>query len=127
MNSAKYDLQKVFPLVNNRDVEFNSPSRSIFEVIKFFDQKQKPCSNVEAMEYIFEGILSLNENCFSRRILQWDIVADEYGLQFEGENWYVKFLIDKDDDGEFLEEISFHPLEKEMTLANGKKLKGGKK
>lgn len=116
--------------MKKRQVEFTSPSRSLNEVIKHFDKYQLPCSNFEAEEFIYNGILKLDSNCFSETKLQWDNppdLVDVYGLQLDNENWYVKFSIGQDENGEYLDEISFHPLEKDMKLANGKILKGIKK
>lgn len=40
---------------------------------------------------------------------------DKYGLMFDGRPWFIKFAIV---DGE-LEEISFHPPEKELKTLSG--------
>ena len=49
----------------------------------------------------------------------WESICDEYGLEgYLGYNWYVKFTIEESE----LEQISFHPCEKDMTLANGRTL-----
>ncbi len=94
---------------------FSAISCSIDYVIYIFE-----CTHAAAQSIIFDGILKLETENFSRRVLVWDSVTDEYGLEsYLGFNWYIKFLVD---DG-VLEQISFHPCEKDMTLANGRTIK----
>ncbi len=125
MNGPKYPLEDVFKLIEQRAVDFSAPSRSLRAVQEFLE-KNTPngLSCREAESFIYEGIKQLTNSCFCRRIHQWGIVADEYGLFFMKINWYIKFAIEEDEDGKFLNEISFHPLEKNMKLANGKILDG---
>lgn len=66
----------------------------------------------------------MTENDFCEQKYQWDEVYDVYGLSFGGECWYVKFLLAEDEQGEFVDQVSFHPIEKDMTLANNKVLRG---
>ena len=94
--SAKYDLKRVFELVRNRQVDFNSPTRSLKKVIEHFDKRQRSCSTVEAAEFIYGAILKLDSDCFSETKLQWENppdIVDIYGLQLDRENWYIKFSI----------------------------------
>jgi hypothetical protein len=49
-------------------------------------------------------------------------LADEYGIQEDGFDWYVKFQIDED--GE-LNEISFHLSDREFVTAGGIKISKG--
>jgi hypothetical protein len=43
-------------------------------------------------------------------------LGDEYGLVYEKRGWYAKFRIDEDGD---LDEISFHPPERELKTVGG--------
>lgn len=91
---------------------FSAPSCSIDYLIHIYE-----CTQVEAETIILRGILKLQNEDFNRRISMWGKVADEYGLEgYLTYNWYVKFMIEDGD----LEQISFHPCEKDMTLANGR-------
>lgn len=96
---------------------FSAPRRSLFVVARVLELDIDSAPLVVA-----NGIMTLEEKDFSRTVLQWDTLADEYGLEnFKGHNWYVKFRLETND-GSFLEEISFHPIEKELRLANGRVL-----
>jgi hypothetical protein len=91
---------------------FSAPTCSIDYVIHIVE-----CTQAEAELIILDGIVKLQNQDFSRRLSMWGDVADEYGLEaYLGYNWYVKFMIES---GE-LEQISFHPCEKDMNLANGR-------
>jgi hypothetical protein len=120
VSKSRYDLGIVKKLVREwMDGEdkgwFSAPSCSVDYVIHVFE-----CTQVEAEETILVGILMLESSNFIRRIYVWGSVADEYGLQsYLGHNWYIKFVVE---DGE-LEQISFHPSEKEMRLANGRAIR----
>jgi hypothetical protein len=121
--TPKFELNIVKQIVQNflagneNSIWFSAPPRSTNYVIAIF-----LCTEEEARTKITQGILSLKESDFSQRVVQWEAdIADVYGLEnYLGHNWYVKFLITYDDDEQILEEISFHPLEKKLTLANGK-------
>ena len=120
MQSPKFDLKDVKRrIVDWKDRKeagwFSAPSCSTDYVIHIFE-----CYQLEAENIIFDGIIKLEESNFCQRVSLWGDVADEYGLEsYLGYNWYIKFMIGNDDD---LEEISFHPCEKDMTLASGKNL-----
>ena len=78
---------------------------------------------VEAL--ILRGIKALTDAHFVQRVIQWDdpkCVADVYGITFEGCPWYVKFLIDEEG---ILEQISFHPPEKDLMTVGGFKVPKG--
>ena len=40
---------------------------------------------------------------------------DLYGKTIEGVPWYIKFLIEKDQNGDFIDCISFHPIKEDLT------------
>lgn len=121
MQTSKFNLEDVKRLVtdsilNKESVWFSATSCSTDYVIHMFK-----CSESKAMDIILNGILKLVKNNFCQRVLIWDDIADEYGLEnYLGYHWYIKFMIGSDYQ---LEEISFHPCEKDMKLANGKILR----
>lgn len=118
---AKYPLQQVFDIINSGDpssVWFSAVSRSINPVIQVYAVTDKPKSLTEAQKFILDGIKTLTPDNFVQRTLQWNdpkCVADVYGLIYDLRPWYVKFLIEDN----VLEEISFHPPEKEITTVSG--------
>lgn len=119
---AKFELDTVQQKVsswkggNKNAGWFSMPNCSVDYVIHIFE-----CSQAEAEEIIFDGLLRLEEDDFCRSIVIFDSeLADEYGLEnYLGHNWYIKFMIGSD--GE-LEELSFHPCERDMKLENGRTL-----
>jgi hypothetical protein len=79
--------------------------------------------SIDAETKILDGLLKLKESDFCRSNMQWNTVVDEYGLEnYFGINWYIKFTIEHESGVEILEQISFHPLEKKMRLADGREL-----
>ncbi|MBL7543790.1 MAG: hypothetical protein JNL11_08235 [Bdellovibrionaceae bacterium] len=117
---CKYPLISVFQLINNGHVVFIAASRSVDEVIKVFPKKDR----TQAEYYILSEILNLTDSDFHNRAAQWGEVLDIYGKRIDGINWYIKFFIEKDENGQdSLSEVSFHPLVEDMVLANGTKLK----
>lgn len=121
---AKYDLHaKVFPLIASGKVGFLAPSRSVDCVIAVFQQ----FGVAEAQKYILSNIQGLSTNDFSASHYNssWKIVWDVYGKQIDGINWYIKFFVEPDSDGQdYLAEVSFHPLEEKLKLENGEVLIG---
>lgn len=117
MQNSKFNLDDVKRLAGDwltgkQCGWFSAPSCSIDYLIHIYE-----CTQVEAESIILRGILKLQNEDFNRRISMWGKVADEYGLEgYLTYNWYVKFMIEDGD----LEQISFHPCEKDMTLANGR-------
>ncbi|NDC24450.1 MAG: hypothetical protein EB078_11985 [Proteobacteria bacterium] len=110
---ATYPLENVFLLVDTHKVVFTAPSRSLRQVMAVYSGTK---SEKEAREFIYEGIKCLTEKHFCGSQIQWgDLVVDKYGLMFDGRPWFIKFAIV---DGE-LEEISFHPPEKELKTLSG--------
>lgn len=122
--TAKYPLDDVKALVeeylagNRRAAVFSAPPSSVKRVARVF-----VCDEGEAAKLIMRGILKLDDESFSRAFVQWEMVVDEYGLEsFMGHNWYVKLAIVEEDGGRVLDEISFHPLDKPMKVADGRVL-----
>ncbi len=116
--TPKYDLKTVQDFVRGGDgdaIWFSAPSRSINEVIRVYSNADAPKSLAEAAEFICDGILLLTEKHFVVRVLQWGVVADVYGLIYDERPWYVKFVFEDD----LLEEISFHPPERELKTVGG--------
>lgn len=121
MQSPKYDLDMVKTTVsswlkgNYESGWFSAPSCSIDYVIHIFN-----CTNSTAEKIVLEGLMKLETKNYYQRKSMWGDIVDEYGLSnYLGHNWYVKFMVGED---KVLEEISFHPCEKDMVLANGKVL-----
>ena len=116
--APKYDLQEIFAIIDGGDknrVWFSAPSRSIQEVIKVYQGSIDFKDAEEAAIFILKGIRSLKPENFVERILQWDAIADVYGVIFDSRPWYVKFMVE---DG-ILNEISFHPPTKPLKTISG--------
>lgn len=105
---------------------FAARSRSTYAVIRVLEAKGSQRSTAEADRFILRGLKELTEAHFVESVIQWgdpNCVADVYGLIFDGSPWYVKFRIDTEE--QTLEEISFHPPEKELTTVGGLKIPKG--
>jgi hypothetical protein len=120
---ARYDLNRVKGLaqgyLNGKldSINFTAPRRSTEQVVQVLS-----CSNEVANQTIARGLLLLQEKDFHARVLQWNEVYDVYGLEnYEEHNWYVKFCVVADGI-QYIEEVSFHPLEKEMIFFDGRKM-----
>lgn len=120
----KFDLAEVKLLAQKyldgdlEKIKFTAPSKSVEAVVTVL-----MCAPNVATRIIATGLLMVNENDFHRRVWQWESIFDEYGLEnFKGHNWYIKYCIVKDG-CDFIEQISFHPLTKEMRLPDGRILK----
>jgi hypothetical protein len=116
---SRYALPEVFRLLDSRKFWFSARSRSTTAVVHVYSGTGKIKSREEAEAFICQGIRELTESHFCESVIQWGdskCVADVYGLIFDDRPWYVKFLIDEE---EGLEEISFHPPEKEMRTVGG--------
>jgi len=100
----------------------SAKSRSVDAVIWAFRGSSNPKSVSEAVKFILDGIKALDDGAFVQSAVQWGdpkCIADIYGLIFEGKPWFVKFLIDENG---ILEEISFHPPEKDLKTVSGRKI-----
>jgi len=127
---AKFSLAEVFRIIDSCDLNriwFSAPSRSVNEVIKAYAGSTTPKNYEDAVKFILGGIKTLDDGAFVERVVQWGdpkCIADVYGLIYDGKPWYVKFRIE--DDG-VLDEISFHPPEKELKTISGKIISKGAK
>lgn len=116
VQQAAYSLADVFRLIDGNKVVFTAPSRSIRKVIEVYLTSGTPKTEIEARDFILQGIKMLTEKHFCGSQLQWEtVVVDKYGIIYDGKSWFVKFAIT---DGE-LEEISFHPPEKDLKTEGG--------
>ena len=124
VGTAKYGLTELKNLVlryraGEDTLWFSAPSRSIDYVVQVV-----ACDEQKAEEMILAGLCLLEPGDFSSRVMQWDMLCDVYGLEnSEGHKWYVKFALSQDDSLPVLEQISFHPLEKDLKVADGRYLK----
>jgi hypothetical protein len=120
---ARYALQEVFQLIEDGRAWFSARPRSSFAVITAYASTGKNKNGVEAEAFILKAIRSLAEINFCESVLQWNdpkCVADVYGFIYDDRPWYVKFRINREDEDQpFLDEISFHPPEKEMKTVSG--------
>jgi len=119
----KYDLEEVKRIVreylagDDTLVNFTAPRRSIDVVVTVLK-----CTPHQATQKIASGLMTLTEDDFSERVWQWNDVYDSYGLEsYEGHNWYVKYCL-VTGNGDYIEEVSFHPVERELRLSDGRVL-----
>jgi hypothetical protein len=123
---AKYPLDDIFGLIRESKYWFSAQSRSLYEVIRVY-ASTNPKTLVEAEKFILEGILTLSAKNFYRRNIQWEMVVDQYGVIFDSHPWFVKLAIQNEENEAgvsepLLQEISFHPPEKEFTTTGGIKI-----
>lgn len=111
------DFSQKFLDGENTAIWFSSPSRSVHVVSSRFNLSFR-----DSQHRIASGLIRLAEDGFCNTELQRGIVVDIYCLEnFYSENWYVKFSICRSESElPYLEEVSFHPLEKNIKLANGR-------
>lgn len=116
MQQATYSLDEVFRLIGAGKIAFSAPSRSTWQVITAYAGTATPKDEEGARGFICEGLKQLKPENFCGSQMQWgDLVVDKYGLIFDGRPWFTKFAVTE---GE-LEEISFHPPEKELKTLGG--------
>ncbi len=111
--TPKYSLQEIFAIIDSGDkslIWISAPSRSVIEIVKVYQSSSQGMDAELATKFIIKGLRALTPDCFVERVLQWDAVADVYGIIFDGKPWYVKFMLE---DG-IINEISFHPPEKPL-------------
>ena len=120
-----HELSQVKKLVQeflNGDIRrlwFSARSRSINIVMQILG-----CLEKEAVIKITQGVLKLEDKDFSDNNTQWGMTNDIYGLEnYEGHNWYVKFNISKENDIEYVNNLSFHPVEFDLLVKDGRLLK----
>ncbi|MBI3294133.1 MAG: hypothetical protein HYZ71_05320 [Deltaproteobacteria bacterium] len=123
MVTARHPLQSVFAIIDTGDLDriwFSAPTRSISTVLRIYKSEASgPKDPDETKRFILQGIRTLKEINFVRTVVMWNdpsCLADEYGLIHEKRGWYAKFRVDEDGD---LDEISFHPPERELKTVGG--------
>lgn len=131
METARYSLPEVFAIIDTADLDrvwFSAPPRSLKAVLMIYQSEVSgPKDPGEAKRFILQGIRILKEVNFVRTVVMWNdpsCLADEYGLIYEKRGWYAKFRIDEDGD---LDEISFHPPERELKTVGGLIIQAGGK
>jgi hypothetical protein len=102
---------------------FPAPRKSIHSVINTMRGRGLNLNSVKAQTWICYRLLDLTpDHFYQSEAGQWgdlSCVTDQYGIRYEGIPWFIKFRIEAGK----LEEISCHPLERDMTLASGTVLK----
>lgn len=123
---GKYDLRKVRELVQlwldgDSDRIWFTPRNKSYGAVGFaFNEDDST-----AQETIAAGLKKLMPEFFYQQqyLSGRDTVADVYGLEgFRGHNWYVKYFLHDDDDGQCVASVSFHPLDEVMKCENGRVL-----
>ncbi len=120
--TPKHDLKDVFERIDK--CIFNVAEKSLFAVITVKKHQGNSMSTAQAESWIKDHLQTLSTEDFCERNTMWgdsSCVADVYLKTIEDVDWYIKFYIDD----EYLEEVSFHPLEKEGVTVSGKKFKQG--
>lgn len=121
---AKYPLTEVFKLIRAKKYWFSAPSRSVYEVVRVYQNTPAPKTNQEAEDYILEAVLGLTDAHYCSSSLQWDVVTDIYGTISDNRPWYVKFAISEEENDleqlePLLQEISFHPPKVAFKTSGG--------
>lgn len=115
----RYSLQEVHQAIEKGRVKFTAPHRSVNIVVLVYEAVGNMKSEKEAEEFIIEGMRHLSERHFCKSIVQWSdpaCLADVYGLIYDKLPWYVKFRLNEEG---VLEEISFHPPERNLRTVGG--------
>ena len=121
---GKYDLGTVRELVqrwvdgDSDKIWFTPRKKSYGAVGLVFHEDDST-----AQETIAMGLMKLTPEFFYHQqyLTGRDFVADVYGLKnFREHNWYVKFFVHDDEDGQCLASVSFHPLDEMMVCESGK-------
>lgn len=126
MVPGKYDLGKVRELVqewlnDDGDKIWFTPRKKSYGAVGFVFNED----DSTAQGTIAAGLLTLKPEFFYQQqyLSGRDTVADVYGLEgFRGHNWYVKFFLHDDDDGQCVASVSFHPLDEPMKCESGRVL-----
>jgi hypothetical protein len=100
----------------------------------FFSNKRKSYGAVShvckvdsttGMTIVAKGLQQLQPQTFCEQtyLSGRNEVADVYGLEaYNGHNWYIKFYLATEDGDDYLDAVSFHPLDNAMTCESGKRL-----
>ncbi len=129
---AKFDLDEVKELIRARSV-YVLNDRAIALVIKVYADTDQPKSRDDAETFIIDGLLNLESIAFCERkwMSEWEQVVDIYGKVIDDYPWFIKFYIEYEEDGSAGESkaclcnVSFHPPDRDITLANGKCIEKG--
>lgn len=108
MEEPKFDLAKVFKLTKSGQTKLGFP-RAICAVMETLNLDTE-----EATNFIIKEILGLTKDNFNTRTLIDGLVYDIYGKIIKSIPWYIKFSIVNNEGDEFLWNISFHPIEKNL-------------
>ncbi len=123
---GKYDLGSVRELVQlwidgDSDKIWFTPRKKSYGAVGFVFKED----DSYAQETIANGLMKLSPDFFYQQqfLVGRGSVSDVYGLaDFRGHNWYVKFFLHDDDDGQCVASVSFHPLDELMNCETGKVL-----
>ena len=95
----------------------------INEVIRAYANSDTPKTTADAEKFIVGALLTLTEQNFYKRDIQWEVVVDIYGLIYDKRPWYVKFAVANEEENgvtePWLQEISFHPPKEEFVTSGG--------
>ena len=131
MVTARYSLPGVFAIIDAGDlgrIWFSAPSRSLKPVLKIYQSEASgPKDPEEAKRFICRGIRSpRRKKNFVRTVIMWgdaNCLGDEYGLICDNRGWYAKLPMI----GRELDEIWFHPPERELKTVGGLVIPAGGK
>lgn|GEM_PF-3206833 len=132
MLKAHFDLAEIQQMVSDTldkpargKIIYSAKSKSIDRVISAFKSRGRYLNSKKAEAYICYRLLELSATHFYQTEAgQWGdpkFITDQYGMRHEGIPWFIKFS--KDDETGKLDQISFHPLDRDMKLASGETLK----
>lgn len=93
------------------EIWYPAESRSLDRVIDILS-----LDRIEADDYIVEGLRSLEESDYCTSNLSLGFKCDVYVKVIDEIPWYIKFCLRDEDDNEVLNQISFHPLEKDAEV-----------
>ena len=116
-SGPKYPLAEVWRRIDEGRYWFPASSRSVNCVMKLYAKLNRPMTTEAAEAFILAGIKTLTLEDFYQRVLQWDCVADIYGVVYDNNPWFIKFMIDPEEDE--LQEISFHTPKEDFKTVGG--------
>lgn len=109
MGSAKFNLQEVRELAKCVENNWFSQTRAVNHVTYHLQLNIQ-----EARSFILAEISSLSEDNFSHSKLINGLIYDVYGKIIKNIPWYIKFSVDRDVNGKYLTNMSFHPTEHKL-------------